>query len=106
MEAEAWLVGRYVLMPDHVHLFAALNESFEPFVELDSWVRYCKSQFAKRHGDCDCRWQAHHWDRRLRRDETYDEKWHYVYNNPVRHKLVKDAGEWPYQGEVFEFHWE
>src|SRR5262249_6622132 len=41
-EARAWLVGHYVLMPDHLHLFAAPGQLEIP---LDSWVRYWKSRF-------------------------------------------------------------
>jgi hypothetical protein len=50
-------------------------------------------------------WQRHHWDRQLRRGESYSEKWDYVWNNPVRHKLATDAAEWPYQGELNELRW-
>jgi REP element-mobilizing transposase RayT len=45
-EATAWLVGRYVIMPDHIHLFASPRDET---VSLESWVRYWKSQFSKRH---------------------------------------------------------
>jgi hypothetical protein len=34
------------------------------------------------------RWQTDHWDRRLRSDESYAEKWEYVRCNAVRHGLV------------------
>ena len=105
-QARAWLVGRYVIMPDHVHLFVELNEAFEPFVELDAWVRYWKSQFSKRHSVNDHRWQADYWDRRLRREENFDEKWEYVRGNPVRHGLVLDEDEWPFQGEIADLRWE
>ena len=36
----------------------------------------------------------------LRTDESYTEKWNYVRNNPVRAGLAKNAGDWPYQGEI------
>src|SRR5262249_47426053 len=62
-EATAWLVGRYVLMPDHLHLFAGLAEEAVPF---DNWVRYWKPQFTRRHGQPAHRWQSGHWDTRLR----------------------------------------
>jgi len=39
--AERWLVGRYVIMPDHIHLFCT------PIVtvpeSLQSWMRFCKA---------------------------------------------------------------
>jgi hypothetical protein len=36
----------------------------------------------------------------LRSDESYAEKWNYVRENPVRAGLVRNASEWPYQGEI------
>ena len=45
-EATAWCVGRYMIMPDHIHLFAAGTESS---IAYKNWVQYWKSQFSKRH---------------------------------------------------------
>src|ERR1051326_2834423 len=109
--ADAWLIGQYVIMPEHLHLFAAPNPVWEGEVReglatpvgapaeppsFDSWVRYWKSQFTKRHGNVEHQWQPDHWDRRLRREESYAGKWEYVRNNPVRHALVSDSGLWPH----------
>src|SRR5688572_18802471 len=44
LEADAWLAGTYVLMPDHVHLFCAPRDLN---LTLDTWVTYWKSQFKK-----------------------------------------------------------
>ncbi len=38
--ADAWMVGGYILMPDHLHLFAAPVKLEFTF---DAWVRYWKS---------------------------------------------------------------
>jgi putative transposase len=100
--ATAWQVGRYVIMPDHVHLFAAPGE---PELPLESWMKFWKSLVRQQGGDALGRWQPGHWDRRLRSDERYAEKWDYVRNNPVRHGLVSDADRWPYQGEIHELRW-
>jgi putative transposase len=101
-EATAWYTGRYVVMPDHIHLFAAPGNPELPF---ENWVKYWKSQFKKKHDNPAHRLQVNHWDTRLRREESYDAKWHYVVNNPVRHGLVPKAEDWPYQGEIFELPW-
>jgi hypothetical protein len=42
--ADAWLLGRYVIMPDHVHFFAGWTGVDLSF---DAWVRYWKSQVSK-----------------------------------------------------------
>ena len=74
-EATGWLVGRYVIMPDHIHYFAAATE---PFIEYKNWVKYWKSQFSKRHKVQGHRWLADDWDTRMRSERQYEEKWLYV----------------------------
>ena len=43
-QATAWLMGRYVIMPDHIHFFAADVDSDIPY---ENWIRYLKSQITK-----------------------------------------------------------
>jgi putative transposase len=101
-EAGAWVVGRYVLMPDHLHLFAAPGQLE---ISFDNWVRYWKSQFTKKQAGSSHAWQVDHWDTRLRQNESYDAKWTYVKNNPVRANLVKCSEDWPFQGELNVLAW-
>ncbi|CAN5710090.1 hypothetical protein BH20VER1_BH20VER1_23860 [soil metagenome] len=102
--ATAWLVGRYVIMPDHVHLFCSPGGLDAPL--LERWMKYWKSSATKLLGEPGGTvWQRHHWDRQLRRGQSYSEKWEYVCNNPVRHRLVSNAAEWPYQGELNQLRW-
>ena len=100
--ADAWLVGRYILMPDHLHLFCSPRDLN---ITLDAWVKYWKSQFSKSAQNLNWKWQAGHWDTRLRRHESYTEKWTYAIQNPVRAGLVKRAGDWPFQGEINKLLW-
>lgn len=101
-ESRAWNVGRYVIMPDHIHFFATPGETD---VEIEAWIAYWKSQFTKRHGTADHRWQRSFWDRRLRSEVSYEQKWVYVRDNPVRHGLARQWEDWPYQGELLELRW-
>lgn len=115
IDAKAWLVGRYVLMPDHVHLFcapceegsagASPSQSEAALPPLENWVRYWKSQFTKRGQSTQRRWQSDHWDTRLRKEESYEAKWDYVRNNPVRAGLVVQPDDWPYSGELHALRW-
>jgi putative transposase len=43
--ANHWLVGRYVILPDHLHLFCAPNSY--PAKPLGPWVEYWKSLVAR-----------------------------------------------------------
>ncbi len=100
--SRAWVVGRYVLMPDHLHLFAAPGQID---LLLDNWVRYWKSQVTKILMAPSQGWQVDHWDTRLRSGESYEEKWAYVRNNPVRAGLVAQTEDWPFQGELNPLEW-
>jgi hypothetical protein len=42
-ETDAWLVGDYVLMPDHLHLFCAPRDLA---FTLERWLAYWKSRFS------------------------------------------------------------
>ena len=45
-DADAWRVGRYMIMPDHIHLFCAPATS--PMVGIKPWIRYLKERITKR----------------------------------------------------------
>jgi putative transposase len=103
-KASTWLVGRYVVMPDHIHFFCAPNGVDVP--SLERWMRYWKSIVTKSIGAKSGEvWQRHHWDRQLRSTDSYAEKWEYVRRNPVRHGYCDDPDEWPYQRELNTLQW-
>jgi REP element-mobilizing transposase RayT len=92
-------VGRYVIMPDHVHLFVCGDDEFM----LGKWIGQLKQALAKAANRSRSKgqiWQEGSFDHLLRNDESYSEKWNYVRENPVRAGLVKSAEDWPYQGEI------
>ncbi len=90
-------------MPDHLHLFC--TPSTDDSLPLKSWVKFWKSRFSRTPGTEVGQWQAGFWDTLLRRNESYQEKWEYVQNNPVRAGLVLRSQDWPYQGELNEISW-
>ena len=92
-------IGRFVIMPDHVHMFVRLA----PEAKLSDFIRLLKQSLTKelkRVGVEEHIWQPGFFDRLLRYSESYYEKWNYVRENPVRAGLVSDADEWPWQGEI------
>jgi REP-associated tyrosine transposase len=91
-------VGRYVIMPDHLHIFVRGDRSFA----LGKWIKGLKhailQAFPNEHAPS--LWQPGFFDHLLRNDESYAEKWEYVRQNPVRAGLVESPEDWPYQGEI------
>ena len=99
-EALAWLVGDYVLMPDHLHLFC---QPADPAFSIERWVRYWKSVFSKRFPDRPWEWQRDCFHHRLRHAESHAEKWQYLHENPVEAGLVERAEDWPWRGRVHDW---
>jgi REP element-mobilizing transposase RayT len=70
VEADAWVVGRYVVMPDHLHLFCSpVREEFS----VKQWVAFWKSRASTRWPRPAEQpvWQRDCWDVQMRRGESY-----------------------------------
>ena len=69
-------VGRYVIMPDHIHLFVRGSDSFN----LGRWMNGLKRALSVASGTTNGHplWQPGFFDHVLRNDENYDNKWEYV----------------------------
>lgn len=89
-------IGRYVIMPDHIHLFARGDYEFV----LTQWMRLLKRDLSKAISAPPPHWQKGFFDHLIRHSESYSEKWHNVRQNPVRAGFASDAEDWPYQGEL------
>jgi putative transposase len=103
--AQLWRVGRWVLMPDHLHLFCA--PATNPPESIKKWLSYWKSE-ASRHWPRPNEhpiWQRDFWDTQLRPGDDYAAKWEYVRQNPVRAGLATRVEAWPYQGEENVLMW-
>jgi len=106
-ERYGWHVGRYVLMPDHVHYFCApFSDEYRLDKFVGKWKEWTAKYVHRRCGRLPPLWQTEFFDRLLRTSESYEEKWEYVRDNPVRAGLVADAGDWPYQGELHRLSWD
>ena len=104
-KADRWVVGNYVLMPDHIHFFCSpVGKEYPP---LKKWVSFWKSMVSRDwpHPEEQPIWQPDFWDTQLRIGDSYREKWYYVQNNPVRAGLVAHADVWPYQGTMESLFW-
>ena len=102
--ADRWLVGRYVIMPDHVHLFCAPADREW---RLGDWINYWRNHVTRAWPNQHDKpiWQRDYWDTQLRRGENYSSKWDYARNNPVRANLVARAEDWPCSGEMNTLWW-
>ena len=93
-------IGRFVIMPDHIHLFVVLPQDGPRLV---LWAKALKAVLGKtlvQIGTPKPHWQEGFFDHVLRSSENYSQKWDYVRQNPVRAGLVQHPDDWLWQGEV------
>jgi REP element-mobilizing transposase RayT len=93
-------VGLFMIMPDHIHLFAGFCPKSPP---LWKWIKALRGDLSKvlREDEGEgTHWEKDFFDHVLRSEESYREKYEYVRQNPVRRGLVRRPEDWPYQGEI------
>ena len=79
-------------MPDHAHLLVSPLERDLPVGEFVGLIKRWMRQELRPSWN----WQTGSFDRLLRSEESAQEKWEYMRENPVRAGLVKEWREWPY----------
>ena len=90
---ENWNVIAAVLMPDHVHLLIAPNDREAAVGNAAGAIkRWLRQGLA-----ANWEWQPGSFDRWLRSDESAEEKWKYMRENPVRAGSVEHWTNWPYR---------
>jgi REP element-mobilizing transposase RayT len=85
----------WVVMPNHVHVLAAMRER-----SLSDVVRGWKGFTARRINTLLGRtrrlWQADYWDRFIRDQQHLADAFSYIHENPVNAGLVARAHDWPW----------
>ena len=95
-----WRIGRYVVMPDHVHFFAQPGPDGKTLSHfMRDWKRWTGGRISQALRLESPVWQAEFFDHVLRSAHSYNQKWTYVCENPVRAGLVARPEEWPHAGE-------
>jgi hypothetical protein len=97
-----WAVGRYVIMPDHVHFFCSAELDAKPLPAfMQSVVEAVDQQTnGARTRDLRSRLAAGILRPRFALERELQPKWEYVRENPDRAGLAADDDHWPWQGEV------
>ena len=107
-ERHRWVIGRYVIMPDHVHFFCRPEHEAKTLSRfVGAWktwtsrrIQNLRPQPAAAATTNGSVWQREFFDHLLRSTESYSQKWDYVKENPVRAGFVANSDQWLWQGEV------
>ena len=96
------VMGRYVLMPDHMHFMVRLSAD----ARLADYVRLLRQRItialrcAGAVKSDEPVWQPGFFDRLLRTAERHGAAWDYMLRNPLQAGLADVPDHWPYQGEI------
>ena len=97
-ENQRYRLHAWVIMPNHVHLLLVTIEPFSLSMiikDLKSITARKINHYLKRTGKV---WQEEYWDRYIRDEAHYNNAVSYIRENPVKARLVKQSGEWPWVG--------
>ena len=98
VKTEKWIVYRFVIMPNHIHLFMSILES-NLKESLEDFKRWTGHQAAKLVELPRGRfWQDEWFDHWSRSDEQDDQIDAYILDNPRKAGLVKRSEVWKYGG--------
>ncbi len=100
-EGRKWSVLAAVIMPDHVHaLVRCLPHPGGGIYSLAEILHSVKSfsahQIMKKKGKNGKLWQDERYDRIVRDEAEFFEKWNYLRNNPVKERLAVTPEDYPW----------
>ena len=99
LRLSGWAVGCYLVMPDHVHFFASDTRGERSLGDfVGQWKEWTAKYAAARLGYPVPLWQTEFFDHVVRTSESYEQKWAYVRENPVRAGLVAVSAGWQWRG--------
>jgi REP element-mobilizing transposase RayT len=109
-DGDRWSVYAAVVMPDHIHILArplTLN-LMDPLAGpvhdlgdiLGSIKKFSARRINLRHGRSGALWQDERYDRIVRDDREFEEKWLYLRTNPVKAGLVEKPEDYPWLYEA------
>ncbi|WP_442753879.1 transposase [Methylocystis sp. JAN1] len=92
----AWCV-----MPNHVHIVAALFAGFPLGAVVKSWKAFTAAEINRRRGTCGAFWAPDYFDRYIRNERDLAATVEYVERNPVVAGLAVDPVDWPWSSAGF-----
>jgi REP element-mobilizing transposase RayT len=100
-DGSKWTVLAAVVMPNHVHVLGQpLKKSdggvFDLAEILHSVKRHSARIINKKRGNQGPLWQDERYDRIVRDEAEFLEKWNYIRNNPIKAELVSSPEEYPW----------
>jgi putative transposase len=100
-DSRKWTLYAAVILPDHVHILAQPlsrpeGGSFDLAEVLHSVKNFSAQKISRQRGSQGSIWQDERYDRIVRDDAEFLEKWNYIRNNPLKEGLAQSPEDYPW----------
>lgn len=100
-DTRKWIVYAAVILPDHVHVLAQplpkqAGGVFNLTEILHSVKSFSSQKINQQRREPGSLWQAESYDRIVRDEAEFLEKWQYIRNNPIKMDLAQSSEEYPW----------
>lgn len=100
-DGKKWTLYAAVVLPDHVHVLAQPlcqddAGAYDLGEILHSIKRFSARQINQARGKQSSLWQDERFDRIVRDEAEFLEKWNYIRNNPLKQDLVSRPEDYPW----------
>ncbi|MCC5805232.1 MAG: transposase [Opitutales bacterium] len=90
-DGERYVMGPFVVMPNHVHVLFRLLHGHRLESVLKSWKGFTAREINRRMGRSGALWQEEYWDRLVRNERHWKRCAQYICENPLRARLPEGA---------------
>lgn len=95
-----YVLDAYVIMPDHVHLLLRPNSSWTLSKIMQGIKGFTAREINKSMNRKGSFWQDESFDHLIRNEADWEDKFHYIHDNPVKANLVEKALDYPFSSLV------
>lgn len=96
-DGQWYTIWSYCIMPNHVHVLFTLNEKSPVLTKIMQNIKsYSAQKSNKILGLSGQFWERESYDHVVRKDGEFERIVHYILQNPVKARLVKDWADWPF----------
>jgi putative transposase len=96
-DGERYRLLAWCLMPNHAHVVAEAVDSHSLSEVVRGWKSFSARRANELLGRAGPFWHPDYFDRYMRNEEHLHRTIEYVEQNPVKARLTKDAGDWPWK---------
>jgi putative transposase len=95
-DADRYRLHAWCVMPNHVHVLVTPSAEYSLSALMHSWKSFSALQINRTLDRSGPVWFTEYFDRKIRNERHFEAARFYIEQNPVKARLCKEAGVWPF----------